>query len=294
MVDLHRLRIFRAVVAGGSVHAAAINLDYTPSAISQHLTALQRETGLVLLERVGRGLRPTPAGLALAADADDVLARLGETDALIADLRSGRTGRLSIAYFASVGAVWLPPVVRRITRDFPGVRLRLRLSDEMPGDPDERADLHLMVARDGFTPGAGFTMHHLVDDPYVAVVPDTHPLAGSPQVDLPELATECWIDNDFSGGWCRRNLLDSCAAAGFSPPFFVETHDYRSAMAFVAAGVGITVLPALGAADPPPGVTPVPIVRPTPVRSIHLVVRRSVEDTPPGRLAIRLLRDAAA
>jgi DNA-binding transcriptional LysR family regulator len=59
MLDVHRLRIFRSVVASGSVAAAAANLGYTPSAVSQHVTALQRETGLTLLERAGRGVRPS-------------------------------------------------------------------------------------------------------------------------------------------------------------------------------------------------------------------------------------------
>ncbi len=83
--------------------AAAANLGYSPSAVSQHVTALQRETGLPLLEKAGRGLRPTAAGLALAAEADEILARLGAAEALVADLRAGRTGSLSIAYFPSAG-----------------------------------------------------------------------------------------------------------------------------------------------------------------------------------------------
>ncbi len=70
VLDAHRLMIFRSVVAGGSVQSAAANLGYTPSAVSQHVTALARETGLVLFERVGRGLRPTAAGLLLAEQAD--------------------------------------------------------------------------------------------------------------------------------------------------------------------------------------------------------------------------------
>src|SRR5918997_2989475 len=99
MLDVHRLRVFRSVVASGSVAAAATNLGYTPSAVSQHVSALQRETGLMLLERAGRGVRPTAAGLALAAQADGVLVRLGEAESVVSDLRAGRTGRLSIAYF---------------------------------------------------------------------------------------------------------------------------------------------------------------------------------------------------
>ncbi|MBT0771541.1 LysR family transcriptional regulator [Kineosporia sp. J2-2] len=293
MLDLHRLRVFRSVVASGSVQAAAANLGYTPSAVSQHVTALQRETGLPLLERVGRGLRPTSAGLALAAEADELLSRLGATEALVADLRAGRTGSLSIAYFASAAALWLPSLVGRLGEEFPGLRLDLRLSDVPPDNPDARADIHLVVATENFSPGSGFVSHHLLDDPYVVVLPERHALAGRAEIELAELAAERWIDNDFARGWCRQNLHDACAAAGFSPPFLVEAHDYRAAIAFAAAGVGITVMPALGAVQPPSGVRVVPVIRPRPVRSVHVVIRESVARTRPGALALELLRQAS-
>ncbi|BCY10844.1 LysR family transcriptional regulator [Actinoplanes sp. L3-i22] len=289
MLDLHRLRIFRSVVASGSVHAAATNLGYTPSAISQHLAALQRETGLVLLERAGRGLRPTSAGLALAAEADELLARVGAAEELVANLRSGRTGSLSIAYFPSAGVVWMPALVTGLTRDFPGVRLDLRLCDEIADRVDERPDLQLVVTGD-VPARAGFVAEHLRDDPYVVVLPDGHPLAGRAEIELAELAAERWIDNDFSHGHCRRVALDACAAVGFRPAFHVEAHDYRSALAFAAAGIGITVLPALGADLPPPGVVIIPVVRPTPVRSIHVIIRESVARTGPGRAAVSMLK----
>ena len=293
VLDVHRLRIFRSVVASGSVVAAAANLGYTPSAVSQHVAALQRETDLTLLVRDGRGVRPTSAGLALAAQADGVLARLGEAEAFVADLRSGRTGRMSIAYFASVGAAWLPHVVHTLTTEFPGLRLRLELREDIPRDPAKRADLQIVVAQDGYEPGPGVAAHHLLDDPYSVVLRSSHPLAGQGEIELVELADERWIDNDFARGRCRRNLVEACRAAGFSPAFHVEAHDYPTAIAFVDAGIGITVLPALGAAHLPAGVVAVPAVRPTPVRSIYAVVQDAVADTPPVRAALAELRRAA-
>ncbi len=294
MLDVHRLRVFRSVVASGSVQAAAANLGYTPSAVSQHLTALQRETGLTLLARAGRGLRPTAAGHALAAEADRVLARLGEAESLIADLRSGRTGALSIAYFASVGAAWMPVVVRRVTTDLPGVRLDLELREHIPDSREERADVQVVVGPTGFDPGSGFTAHHLLDDPYVAVLPAGHRLADEEEVDLADLADDRWVDNDFARGWCRANLIEACTAAGFSPVFRVEAHDYPTALAFVGAGIGLTVLPALGAAKLPDGVARVRLVRPTPIRSIYVVVHDAVEHTPAVQTAVAALREAAA
>ncbi|GAB3484484.1 LysR family transcriptional regulator [Nocardiopsis coralliicola] len=292
MLDIHRLRVFRSVVASGSVQGAAANLAYTPSAVSQHITALQRETGLALFERAGRGLRPTPAGFALAAEADAVLARLGEAESRVADLRAGRTGTLSIAYFASAGAAWLPSAVRRISDAFPGVRLDLRLSEALPADPDDRADLQLTVETDRFDPGPGFTAHRLCDDPYLAVLPRAHPRANETAIDLLDLAAEPWIDSDVPDGPCRVRLVEACRAAGFSPPFRLEAHDYPTAMAFVSAGMGITVIPGLCSALLPADLAAVPVVRPAPVRTVTAVLR-SASDAPPLRTALAAFRALA-
>jgi len=293
MLDLHRLRVFRAVVASGSVNAAAANLGYTSSAVSQHVTALQRETGLVLLARSGRGIEPTSIGLALAEQIDGALSRLGDVEAFVADLRNGRTGSLSMAYFPSVGAAWLPAVARSLLRQFPDIRLDLELRDDFTAGSAKRPDIQLVVAPPDFAGTRDTRAHHLLDDPYVVVVPPEHPLAGADAVELARLAGERWIDNDFARGWCRENLIDACRAAGFSPPFRIEAHDYPTALAFVEAGIGITVLPRLGAATLPGGLVAVPVTAPAVRRSIYAVVQTSVEETPPAQCVLEELRRCA-
>jgi DNA-binding transcriptional LysR family regulator len=124
-------------------------------------------------------------------------------------------------------------------------------------------------------------------------MPRGHPLAGAGEVGLTALAGERWIDNDSARGWCRRNLLDACRAAGFDPPFHVEAHDYPTAIAFVDAGVGVTVLPRLGARNLPAGVVAAAVTGPPPHRSIYALVRTSVEDTPPVRAALDVLAGCA-
>src|SRR5215212_2469397 len=101
VLDIQRMRVFRAVVATGSVSGAATSLGYTPSAVSQHLKTLQRETGLVLVERRGRGIEPTPVGRAFADELAPVFDRLALVESAVGDLRAGRTGALTISYFAS-------------------------------------------------------------------------------------------------------------------------------------------------------------------------------------------------
>jgi DNA-binding transcriptional LysR family regulator len=119
-------------------------------------------------------------------------------------------------------------------------------------------------------------------------------VAAAGEVELLRLAGERWIDNDFAKGRCRANLIEACQAAGFSPAFHVEAHDYPTALAFVDAGIGITVLPRLGAAALPAGVVAVPVTSPTPQRSIHALVQVPVADTPPVRRVVQVLRDLTA
>src|SRR3954468_19227322 len=94
VLDIRRLRVLKAVVDTGSVTAAAALLSYTPSAVSQQVAALEREAGTPLLDRVGRGVQPTPAGRLLAERAADLLDRLAAAEAELAALRAGRTGSL--------------------------------------------------------------------------------------------------------------------------------------------------------------------------------------------------------
>ena len=189
---------------------------------------------------------------------------------MVGDLRAGRVGSLRISYFASAGATWIPPVVATLVREFPQLRLDLRLFElagEAPVDPD------VEIFIEGASTGSGGRVIELLHEPYVVVLPTGHRLADHAEIPLAELRDEQWVDNDFSRGPCRQVVLDACAAAGYTPAFPIETHDYPSAIAFVAAGVGITVLPRLGTAMLPPGVRVVPIVDPVPRRRIMLRAR---------------------
>lgn len=297
MLDTHRLRVFRAVVATGSINGAAATLGYTSSAVSQQLTALQRETGLTLIEKRGRGIEATAVGLAFADEAGPVLERLDALESVAGDLRAGRVGRIAIRYFASAGAAWIPPIVGAVSREFPLLRFDLRLL-ELSGDSDLEPDLEVLVAgspamsNDQPDPG-GYDIETLLEEPYLVVLPVDHPLAGEARIELATLREERWVDNDFSRGPCRQALLTACAAAGFVPTFHIETHDYPSALAFVSVGTGITVLPRLGTVAMPSGVVAVPVVRPVPMRRILLRVKRSVRDHPAVRRAVSLLKEQA-
>jgi DNA-binding transcriptional LysR family regulator len=288
------MQVLRAVVASGSVTAAAANLGYTPSAVSQQVAALEKQAGMALLERVGRGVQPTAAGRLLTEHAAIIGKHLAEAETALADLRAGRTGRLVIRYFATAGATLLAPALTWLRRKHPGVQVDLRMTD--PDDPlleviQGSADLAIVV-RPRDRRHDGIHLVHLLDDPYRAVLPKGHRLASKRTLDLADLADEPWVCSERPGP-CLDAVHDACAAAGFSPSFVVESEDYATAQGFVAAGLGITLVPDMGLANRHPAVVVRKIRNPEPVRAIHAALR----DVSPGQSALggllSALRDAA-
>ncbi|MFI1919260.1 LysR family transcriptional regulator [Nocardia sp. NPDC020380] len=294
MLDITRLQLLRTVIATGSLRASATALGYTPSAASQQLAALQRQTGLQLVERVGRGIEPTAAGRALATEAEPLFRELSRLDGVVGDLREGRMGSLSISYVTSVGAAWLPPIVDALRREFPELRLELRMAEFDTGRPDMR-----IVVSDPNAPSpetlssATVAVHRLVSDPYLVVLRDDDALASHPDIRMADLAARSWIDNELNDDVCRRVVLNACASAGFTPCFQVHAPDYRTALAFVATGIGITVLPSLAAVDLPPRTVARNLLAPTPIRDISLVVRKTIADHPAARRTIELFTAVA-
>ncbi|MDX3112583.1 LysR family transcriptional regulator [Streptomyces scabiei] len=293
MLDVRRMQMLRAVVNSGSVTAAAAVLGYTPSAVSQQIAALEREAGAELLERVGRGVRPTAAGLLLTEHADALGRQLAEAEAALADLLAGRSGRLAVRYFATAGAGLVAPAVARMRELHPGVQLDLRLSapEEAFAEVREgRADLALVVR--GEETG-GVRMVPLLDDPYLAVLPRGHRLAGRRSLRLGELAEEAFVGSEWPGP-CLDAQLDACAAVGFRPRFVVESEDYMTAQGFVAAGLGVGLVPRLGLGSRHPGVVVREVRDPVPVRVVHAVVRETAPSQPALDAFVEALRAAAS
>jgi DNA-binding transcriptional LysR family regulator len=295
MLDVRRLQILRAVVTSGSVTAAASNLGYTPSAVSQQVAALEKQAGVALLERVGRGVQPTAAGRLLTEHAAIIGKQVAEAETALADLRAGRTGRLVIRYFATAGAALMPPALARLRRVHPGVQVDLKLidpEDPLPEVEQGRADLAIVV-RPRDRPRDGIRLVHLLDDPYLAVLPRGHRLAAKRVLDLTDLADEPWVDNEWPAGPCLEAVLDSCAAAGFSPNFVVESDDYATAQGFVAAGLGISLIPRMGLGSRHPAVVVRKVRNPEPRRAIYAAVRETSLAQPALRELLDALRDAA-
>jgi DNA-binding transcriptional LysR family regulator len=297
MLDVRRMQVLRAVIASGSITAAARNLGYTPSAISQQLSTLEREAGVALLERIGRGVRPTPAGILLSEHAEVMSAQLSKAEAALTELKQGRTGRLAIRYFATAGASLVPPAVAALRREYPGIQLDLKLiepADPMPEVESGNADVAIVVLPRRDPPAKGVELVHLLDDPYRAVLPKNHHLAGKTVLDLAELADEIWVGNEWPPGPCRDIMVKACGAAGFVPNYGVESEDYQTAQGFVAAGLGVSLVPELALGAPHPGVVIRKVRKPDPFRSIHVAVAAHARQQPAVRRLLEVMREASA
>jgi DNA-binding transcriptional LysR family regulator len=295
MLDVRRMQVLRAVVTTGSITAAATNLGYTPSAVSQQIAALERQAGVRLLERSGRGVRPTAAGRLLTEHAAIIGRHLTEAELALAELREGRTGRLAVQYFATAGLALVPPALATLRREHPGVQVDLKMADPSNPVPSVQrglADVAIVVHPRVDAPINGVRLIHLLDDPYRVVLPPDHRLRAKRAIELAELAEEPWIGCEWPVGPCLQIMLDACAAAGFTPSFVAESEDYANAQGFVAAGLGISMIPQLGLMNRK-GVIVRRVTKPEPVRVIQAAVRESAMDQPAIRTLLDALRAAA-
>jgi DNA-binding transcriptional LysR family regulator len=249
MLDVKRLRVLREVAAKGSFSAAAESLAYTQSAVSQQIAALEREAGTRLVDRSARGVRMTDAGQALVRHADVILARLNDAEAELEAIAGLRGGRVRLLSFASAGATVMPRAIALFRERYPAVELSLE-----PAEPDDaiahlkagEADIALTIdAEFCSVDDDNIDLVPLLDDPMYAVLPSDHPLAAKPRIRLEELRDDPWLAGDQRGCPDTMILLRACNAAGFEPRIAFHSDDYLAIQGFVAAGVGVSLIPDL-------------------------------------------------
>jgi DNA-binding transcriptional LysR family regulator len=297
MLDLRRLRALHAVVSTGSVKDAAAQLGYTPSAVSQHIAVLERETGTVLLERAGRGIRPTESGRLLADHAIALLDRLAEAEAALAALKAGEVGVLRLASFATAGAELVPPALATVRAALPQLEISLRVAERddalrmlRQGIPDVAVvEAHALPAAGMLY--SGVILDSLLTDPFRVVLPRGHRLARRRIIKLTEVAGEPWVHVKCEVGCCRAATDAAFQQAGFVPRRVVEADEYWPAQGFVAAGLGVALIPELALGVLHGGV----VVRrlqsaAQPVRHVLVATRPAVARTVPVRTMITALQ----
>lgn len=296
MWDLQRLRIWRAVVSTGSVSAAARNLDFAPASVSQQIIALQRNVGVPLYRRAGRGIEITEAGRRFAAESESLFAESARLDRVVDRLRAPAAARVVLACPSSVAKEWIPAVLSETTARHPGLRFDILTNEPVrrTDGPAPHIDISVRAGGDD-TPvpasGApGGTAHRrglapadgevLAEDAYQLVVRDDHPVAGRHEVRVAELADLPLLDLDVEGS-ISGDVMDKAArAAGITPQHVARADDHYGLLAMVMAGVGVAPLPRLAALDLPAGLTAVSLVNPVPRRSIVLRCDDAVRHLP--------------
>ena len=247
-MDTDALRWFQLVADGYTVTEVSDVFGVSQSGVSRALARLEREVGTALLHRQGRVLRMTHAGAAFKRHVDALVNSLDDGLAAVGELVDPESGVVTLAFPLSLGSWLVPTLVGSFRREHPRVRIIVertavgedgRVSTELL---TRRADLELTAAR---VAGQGIVWQRLLVEPLVLAVALGHPLARRSAVSLSEVAREPFVLRAPPSGM-RRQTLELCAAAGFVPAVAMEAEDLPTIRGFVAAGVGVAVVPAQG------------------------------------------------
>jgi len=246
-MELHQLQILRELQALGSVTAVAEALRVTPSAVSQHLAALQRGFRSPLTRREGRTLVLTRAGEVLAAAGADAIDAMAAARNALDDFEGTTTGVVSVSGFHSVGQALFGPLLRELSGipDAPTVQLTDEdvAQSEFPG-LTARHDLvlaHRMEHSDPW-PSQGVRSLTLIREPLDVAVPASHPLASRASVTPQDVVGERWVTSRV--GYSPDDVLRAVSAVAKQP---IEVqhriNDYGAVSAVVAAGGVLGMLP---------------------------------------------------
>lgn len=254
MLDVRRLRLLCDLSRLGTIAAVAQAHTYTPSAVSQQLSALEREAGVALLERTGRRVTFTAAGRVLVQHAETVLAALEQTTAALAAVAAaGLSGPLRIGAFPTAVRTLLPAALVDLGRRHPGLELMVTECDPVAVPAalrERRLDVGLLQDYDIVPAQADPTLDAvpLLDETVFLAVP-----AGESAGALGGVHDAAWVLAS-PGTLCHTATLHVCRGAGFTPRARHHADDFATVLALVAAGQGVSLVPQLAVTQPVAGV----------------------------------------
>ncbi|WP_194818026.1 LysR family transcriptional regulator [Nocardia sp. XZ_19_385] len=287
MLDVRRLRLLRELAHRKTIAAVAEALSYTPSAVSQQLAALERETGVVLLERTGRRVELTAAALTLVEHSETIFAALARAEADLAAGQGELAGPLRIGAFPSAVPTIVSPALVALSREHPKLELMVAEVDPATVPQALRAetlDVALVQEYDYVPaePDPAIDSEPLLEETIYLAAVGPEPLAARRDA--------AWIAGT-PGTLCHTMTIRACEAAGFSPRIRHHTDDFGTVLALVAAGQGVALVPELGVVAPPPGV----VLSALPARRRTSVAYRRGTGGSPVVVAVRAaLRDSVA
>lgn len=292
MFEIDALRLLVTVARTGSFTKAALHLNYTQSAVSRRIATLEQEAGGPLFERLPRGVRLNPAGRTLHRHALEVLDRLSRAEQELSVLHAGHGGLLHLGAFPTASISLVPAALRAFRRVRPDVEvmavegrsgtLTARLAD---------GALDLAVVSDypsGLPSADGVTTTPLCEDELLVALSREHRLAGSDMIELGDLGDEAWLQDAY--GDRPTMLADACARAGFTPRKIIRIAEWAGKFGYVAAGLGVALVPSLAARAVPEGLVLRRLTDPALRRTVHVGLPAAPL---PSALILRdLLRDA--
>lgn len=242
-METARLRAFVETVEKGSVKAAADSLGYTPSAISQLITALEKELGITLFTRSQKGMRPTTEGREMLPLVRAYLTHEEELYTFAAELKGITRGKLTIASYPSIATTWLPEIVRRFKNDYPGIQISLMESikaDIFRRFEQNEADLAFLA----YSEPMPYEWIPLSKTGVIAAVPEDHRLAGAGSFPIKECENEDFI----MGSWGKEmEILEILERNDVHPEIKYTTYDTPASLAMVRMGLGISYVNELSA-----------------------------------------------
>ncbi len=272
-MELHQLRYFVAAAEAGSMTLAARRCRVAQPSLSQQVRKLEDGLGVVLFDRVGRGIALTEAGRALLPRARRILAEVGETrDHLRAEVESG-AGRLAIGAIPTIAPYLLPPVLAALRTEFPACELVVR--EDLTAALVEAVVNHELDVAITSTP----IEHELVETEVVGreellvVAPASHPLAAVGRLTPEDLRTQPTVS--LHEMHCLgAQIAGFCARAGVRPDIVCRTTQLATVLEFVRLGMGVSLVPAMAAACDGQGERVyLPLAGERPTREIALVWR---------------------
>ena len=299
MLDLRRVRLLRELAARGTIAAVADALQFTPSAVSQQLAILEREAGVPLLERAGRGVRLTDAALTLVEHADALLERAALAEADLAAAAGTVTGRARVAGFQSVILKLAIPAIEALARDAPRLRCELVEAEPEQAIPAlALGDVDVVLADEWqHEPRAlppSLERHELLSDPVNVVLPEHHPALErhTGAVPLAELADKPWATGHPAMGWEEMTQRICRELGGFEPDIRFRANDANVSLALVARGLALALIPDLPLVGGLLGVAVRPIAESEVTRAIFAVTRAADAARPSTQALLAAIRTA--
>ena len=296
-MDVRRLELLRELAERGSITAVAAATNRTSSAVSQQLKVLEREAGIPLTERRGRGIVLTGAGRMLAQTATDVAVALERADALWNDFKQAPTGRVTLTIFPTGGQMLLPGLLTAI-QDVAGLELTCSDQDPLlPDFADLTPDFDIVVAdAPAILPSwreRGLAVVPLMTEPLDVALPEGHPLSEKKSLSPKDLVDETWIG--VPAGFPFDRILRQIETANGTPAKVMQRFvDNGIVESIVASGHGIAILPRFTTRDHENGLVTRPLTGVRAVRKISALLRPDRAERPSVRLVVEALRAEAA